>query len=323
MGTHNFYWPVYKNLEKEFLMLADYVHFSDDQVKIYSMRIADLIVRCAIEIEALSKELYGLLGGDMSPLTEDGKKRDLYFDTDCIALLDEKWHICKKEVSVSAINFYFESEIHRVLTPLKKANKRGSSGSKWKQAYQAVKHDRGNSLKMATIENLLNAMAALFVLNVYYRDERIDLGNIKKTETKFDGRLGSNVFCVSTCSATVLRMEHNMDDSNICMNAEDLEKAIYITKYDDKSFVAMHKDFCLDSEITLQRFYSSVVIQKYLDGHPDEKDKTLNQICVEAGGLDLLKEILSHENAMRNQSVRMEAVLNKHTSIYPSVALEH
>ena len=81
-------------------------------MKIYSMRIADLIVRCAIEIEALSKELYGRLGGDMTPLTEDGKKRDLYFDTDCIELLNEKWHICKKEVSVSAINFYLESEIY-------------------------------------------------------------------------------------------------------------------------------------------------------------------------------------------------------------------
>lgn len=77
------------------------------------------------------------------------------------------------------------------------------------------------------------------------------------------------------------------------------------------------------AELTrIEVLHSSVVIQKYLEGHPDEKEKTLNQICVEAGGFELLKEILSHENAMRNQSVREEAVLNKHTGIYPSVALE-
>lgn len=58
MGTPNLYWPVYKNLEKEFLKLADYIHISDDQTSIYSMHIADSIVRCAVEIEALSKELY-------------------------------------------------------------------------------------------------------------------------------------------------------------------------------------------------------------------------------------------------------------------------
>ena len=32
MATPNLYWPVYKNLEKEFLRLADYIHFSDDQL---------------------------------------------------------------------------------------------------------------------------------------------------------------------------------------------------------------------------------------------------------------------------------------------------
>ncbi|MTN82487.1 hypothetical protein GMB34_00660 [Turicibacter sanguinis] len=63
MSKLNLFWPVYKNLENEFLKIADYVHFSDDQTKVYSMHIADLIVRCSIEIEAISKELYFSLGG--------------------------------------------------------------------------------------------------------------------------------------------------------------------------------------------------------------------------------------------------------------------
>lgn len=44
MKQPNFYWPVYRNLEKELLQLADNIHFADDQVKVYSMHIADLIV---------------------------------------------------------------------------------------------------------------------------------------------------------------------------------------------------------------------------------------------------------------------------------------
>ena len=63
MKEYNLYWSVYKNLEKEFLELTNFIHFSDDQLKVYSMHIADLIVRCSIEIESISKELYFELGG--------------------------------------------------------------------------------------------------------------------------------------------------------------------------------------------------------------------------------------------------------------------
>lgn len=140
MSKLNLYWPVYMNLEKEFLKLADYIHFSDEQLKVYSIHIADLIIRCAIEIEAISKELYELLGGNMLPVDNNGNSRDLYFDTDCLDLLEQKWLISKKEITVSATNFYFTNETNRVLTPLVKCNIRGKG--KWKCAYQAVKHNR-------------------------------------------------------------------------------------------------------------------------------------------------------------------------------------
>ncbi len=94
-------------LEKEFLKLADYIHFSDNQLGTYSMFIADLIVRCSVEIEALSKELYCMLGGNMSPTDLQGNARDLYFDTDCLDLLEQKRGISKKQIMVSTINFYF------------------------------------------------------------------------------------------------------------------------------------------------------------------------------------------------------------------------
>lgn len=72
MNQPNLYWSVYKNLEKEFLHLAEYIHFADDQTKVYSMHIADLIVRCAIEIESIAKELYLNLGGNPSPIDSNG-----------------------------------------------------------------------------------------------------------------------------------------------------------------------------------------------------------------------------------------------------------
>jgi len=320
MATPNLYWPVYKNLEKEFLKLADYIHISDDQISIYSMHIADLIVRCAVEIEALSKELYSSVGGNMTPTDENGDVRDLYFDTDCLDLLEQKWHISKKEITVSAINLYLTEEKHRVLVPLHKANKRGSSGSKWKQAYQAVKHDRRNSLKKATIENLLHAMGALYILNLYYKDERTDIGRAYLSDHDFDSRAGSEIFSAHCCHATCIAMAYHMDDSCISPPlGDELERSIYIIKYDDNSFREMHKNSCLDFQITEQRFNSSPEIAKFLSEHPEYKDKSINEICLAAGGDSLFMRIVCIQHSMGERNTRMEALLNKHSGIYPEL----
>ena len=231
MATQNLYWPVYKNLEKEFLKLAEYIHFSDDQLSTYSMHMADLIVRCAIEIEAISKELYCLLGGNMTPTDNQGNSRDLYFDTDCLALLEQKWFLSKKQISVSAATIYFADEDNKIITPLHKAYKRGTSGSKWKQAYQALKHDRKKTLRNANIKNLLHALGALYILNLYYRDERTDLGRVYLGDNFFDNRVGSEVFSAYYCSASSLEMQTYMDDSCITPPlGNEIEKAIYILK---------------------------------------------------------------------------------------------
>ena len=229
MKQPNFYWPVYRNLEKELLQLADNIHFADDQVKVYSMHIADLIVWCSIEIEAIAKELYQILGGDSSPVDYDGNKRDLYFDTDCLALLESKWHLSKKQLTVSSSTFYFTNGANKVITPLYKADKRGTSGSKWKQAHQAVKHNRTASLKMGNIEDLLHAMGALFILNLYYKEEVFFIGRVYMSSNEFDIRAGSDIFSVFTYKATSLAMAPIMEDCCICKQIDnDLEKSIYI-----------------------------------------------------------------------------------------------
>lgn len=319
MKEYNLYWSIYKNLEKEFLELTNFIHFSDDQLKVYSMHIADLIVRCSIEIESISKELYFELGGNRNPLDENGNKRDLYFDTDCLDLLENKWYITKKNVIVSAPTVYFSSKSNRVFAPLHKANKRGSSGSKWKQAYQAIKHDRKESLKKATIENLMYAMGALYILNLYYKDETISIGKVYKSDNSFDSRVGSGIFSVPTYCATLLSMSTTMGDTNISESTDGLEKAVYIIKYDDESFRKMHESFCKDNEITAYNFIHSQEIYEYIKSHPEYNMRSINRACLDIGGIDLLQRILYLGNTM-NSDTKREAILNKHTRIYTTIS---
>lgn len=321
MTKLNLFWPVYKNLEKNFLQLADYIHFADDQTKVYSMHIADLIVRCSIEIEAISKELYMKLGGTLSPTDDHGNKRDLFFDTDCLDSLEKQWNLSKKQVIVSATTFYFSTETNKIFAPLHKANKRGTSGSKWKQAYQAVKHSRISSLKMASIENLLYAMGALYILNLYYRDETFDIGRVYMGTNEFDNRVGSDIFSVFTYKATLLSMSPCMDDSCITQQKDnDLDKSIYIIKYDDKSFKEMHESFCKDNEITLNNFKSSQEIAEFLKQNPDYKVESINKTCMDAGGMNLRTKIMSFSHPKNNRDTRTEAVINKHAGIYPTLS---
>jgi len=55
----NLYWHVYQNLEKELLEIGETIFVVDNQLDVYSMRIADLLVRMGLEFEGvLNKNQY-------------------------------------------------------------------------------------------------------------------------------------------------------------------------------------------------------------------------------------------------------------------------
>ena len=186
---NQFFWNAYKRLEKEVLALSEFIHFSDDQLLVYSPRISDLLVRTAIEFESLAKALYFANGG-VAP-----DDRDLYFDTDCMGLLEEKWLLSKKTIFVNTPYFYFSEEANKTLKPLHNTFKRRKSASRWQRAYHAVKHDRINKLKNGNVQNLLNALGALYILNIYYRDVVFTTVSDEKA-SNIDWGLGSEVFSV-------------------------------------------------------------------------------------------------------------------------------
>lgn len=166
-------------MERELLSLSEVIHITDEQLAVYSMRIADLLIRTVVEIESISKELYFKQGGNKADNIE------LYYDTDCLKLLDDKWQLSKKIVMVSSPAFYLEQHDDVYLTPLRKAHRRGSSSSRWQRAYQAVKHNRAKELKKGNLGNFISALAALYILNLYYNDR-----SFIKTYKNGDRQLG-------------------------------------------------------------------------------------------------------------------------------------
>jgi len=226
----NLYWSVFRNLEKELITLSNQIHFDDKQLDVYSVKISELLIRSVVEIESIAKDLYLTNGG-----TIPGDS-DLYFDTDCLELLENKWSLSTKQVVVSAQNFYFANEDNQILTPLNKANKRGTSGSDWKKAYQAVKHNRTFSLSKGNLKHLIRAMAALYLLNVYYKGDSFELDNDTSGLT-FDERQGSEIFSIKLHVSTNISI-----DGTYTKNA-DFDECTYLLKATDETAAAVRDSF--------------------------------------------------------------------------------
>lgn len=198
---NNLYWSVYKNLEKELIELSNHIHIDDKQLNVYSMKIAELLLRTVVEVESLAKELYLCNGGSK------GDDKDLYFDTDCLEFLRQKWNLSKKKVQIVSNNFHFEEKFNITFNPLKNAHKGGDKSESWLKAYQAIKHNRRVSLEKATLKNLIRAMAGLYILNLYYKDFSYELNN-DSNGNYFDSSCGSDVFSIFFCQAKKLTSHH-------------------------------------------------------------------------------------------------------------------
>ena len=216
------YWQVYLNLEREFQGLTDTIYVNDDQQEVYSMRIADLLIRTVIEIEALAKDLYLDNGGAVVPDDE------MYFDTVCMAHLDGLWKLDAKVVFVVSPNIYFEKDENKILRPLHKASKRGTSSADWNKAYQAVKHNRVKELAKGSLKHLLHGLAALYVLNLYYKNERLE--NIsEKDRANVNPSFGSSLFAVK------VHKNGGLNSDGAFNKGADYDECIYIEDYEPNS----------------------------------------------------------------------------------------
>lgn len=314
MNTYNSYWPVYKNFEEEIIQLTKYINFDDKQMNVYSMYIADLIMRIVVEIESLAKELYKANGGP-DVFDNNGDTRDLYFDTDCIKYLNSKWNICEREIMVSCTRFNFVN--NKIIRPLHNANKRGTSSSKWNRAYQAVKHDRRNNLEKGNIENLILSLGALYILNIYYKNEVYQY----ESSASFDNRLGSDIFAATFLDAANSSISIDDSDNSIDSNEkEKLTSALCIIKYTDDSWNLMHDE--------LSRYNSDII--SYLTNLPEFKRKMKKEIS--DNGIENVSSIFQtlvnseQQNYVRKHppitlgrtisNAKKEVILNKGNNIY-------
>ena len=172
MTNPNLYWPIYKNLEREVLDLANNIHFTDCQRGVYSIHIADLIIRSSTELESLAKDIYRQEVGN-----------DPVKPGDCFDWLDEQWHISKKQVVITTQYFYFIQSYKPAFAPFDYNSTEDKNIDDYSERkdfysmYNSIKHDRIKNINKANINILIRVMAALYLLNIYFKNQSIPIAN--------------------------------------------------------------------------------------------------------------------------------------------------
>lgn len=236
MKKSDIFWQTYLMLEKELIDVSKYIYVTDEisinnkiqpcttQLETFSPHIADLIIRACIEIEAISKELYFDFGGE-----KQRGDTNLFFDEDCLKLVDEMCQTHKKIVLIVSPLFSLTKEKNKIFKPLKDAHKR--KGTNWERAYQALKHDRYSSIHYGTIKNLIHALGALYLLNIYYKDIKLHSKYLEYNH--LDLSLGSSIFSVQSPKQDYITAAINGIEIGEKLIADE---SPFVLKYTDKVY---------------------------------------------------------------------------------------
>jgi hypothetical protein len=226
--------------------------------------------------------------------------------------LESKWILSKKQVQISASNFYFNLVENKILTPLNKANKRGTSSSDWQRAYQAVKHNRAESLTKGNIKNLIRSLAALYVLNLYYKDNLYDLGK-DETGTNFDNSSGSTIFSIK------IHKNNSINVHNEYTKNPDFEECVYILKPTDETRIIAQDSIKKLNNLIYEKRNAKLAqeIEKILSGaQTDSQEQIQGKVNEVANRIknDNMTEVVQENNHIFTQAfngLKYEAILNK------------
>lgn len=211
----NIYRPVYKSLESEIIDLMFSIHMDDAQMSTYSSKIIDIILRAATEIESIAKDLY------QKYWWEKIERKKIKYDHDALEHLIKERNLDKKLVIISHYNCHFSSKrLYPFFKNYKKEN--GKYTFSRNDAYQSLKHDRSQSLQKWSLANLFSIMSALFILNLYFRNEKIDLEKQSK-QTDILEKIWSNIFSIKV---------HNIwyDWQTKYRKNKDFDECVYLIK---------------------------------------------------------------------------------------------
>ena len=151
----------YLQREKEFTDFIKYVPPSENQKSVWSLKLANQLILIGSSIDSFFKQ--------SMPFYKHSNKKNNNKKFKKLNLGDfrDLFEGYYNQLSKHAVYLLVTRE---KIVPFEEWGSGG--GLNWWDAYTNLKHNRFKNRELATVENVLNALAALFLLNVYYHPNR-------------------------------------------------------------------------------------------------------------------------------------------------------
>jgi len=160
------HWNYFLALESDVERLARYVEFTNQNFGTYSIEIAHLFLAASSEVDVVAKQLCSRMD-PATTATNIFQYRELL--RRCLPELEN---------SIVAIPRYGLD-----LRPW--SNWLGDNNPDWWQAYNDVKHHRDEHFAQANLKNVLNAMASLFLVILYYYRDNTEYNRLEPIPSIF------------------------------------------------------------------------------------------------------------------------------------------
>lgn len=260
----------YHRYEKNFLDITNHIYIDDNQTKVYSLELADLIVNVFSSIEGLSKDIYKFFSNEETgveffinvenkrknkflekhPNTSDDKIPEVKFD-DALKYLNCFWDVSSKKIKISSDLIYL-SEESSFITPIHNIC---YGGRKLNKAYQSIKHDRIANIKNATVNNAIESLGALYILCVYGKyavKPATDWCMLPETSlvdlySNFNQSYDSKLFVSEPFNVIIGNLkylEEISDNQNI--EQDKVLKNFFLSKIRESLFLVQDQDLLLD-----------------------------------------------------------------------------
>lgn len=180
----NSFWLHYLSLEKSLIEISDYVAFTSSNVNTYSLKIMQLYFAICTETESVFEQIYKNVNKGSTKKSNIDRNMKMLTDTfpnirECMVSLN---------VTGEALEFKpFDPMFHNY--EVNQKDKKGIDNEvkrkrSWWRQYNTVKHERLEKFDQANLGNLLEALAALHILNIIYAIS-LDTQSIKDYNTTF------------------------------------------------------------------------------------------------------------------------------------------
>jgi len=162
---NGFFWNNYKSIESDFLRFLEYAPYHKSNLKMYSPKLTGFLLQTGGYIDSAFKEMANYFNFRTCGKKKRVKKKETITDiVDAFCLFEDIYSLSSNNGGhlIAKLDLVGDKELH----PFKDFSSSQFTSPIWWSDYNKVKHEYSLHYRKASLDNVLEALAGAFLLNV-------------------------------------------------------------------------------------------------------------------------------------------------------------